>query len=326
MSEEQNRKLTKEEKQLLEKERDRWFKIATEDPENHPEKAEAAIWNIYQDLGYKEKPEFIWCDSPMDAQLKISYAKIIEDDSTTKAEFEEKYKTWKKNLKNVSLDDLEKMEYSHTSLWGNHDAFWIGFYKYCEKIGVKYSEEDQKALDTWADLALSCGWWYPFEFACFICKKAIYTKLDEQNRLHNPDGPCIEYPDGFRMYALEGVSMPEKVIETPWEDLDPAKDILGIQNAEQRLLAIKYCGLENMLEALDHKVLDTREGSDGKVEYELLDVDIDGNGNFRPFLKMQNPSEPKIHLEGVDPSCRTVDDAMAWRLNLKKYDEPIAKS
>jgi hypothetical protein len=37
---------------------------------------------------------------------------------------------------------------------------------------------------------------------------------------------------------------------------------------------------------------------------------------------MLNPSIGAIHIEGVHPSCRTVEQALSWRNGLKQYEEP----
>ena len=55
-------------------------------------------------------------------------------------------------------------------------------------------------------------------------------------------------------------------------------------------------------------------------DYELFSINIEGSDER--LLKMQNPSEPKIHYEWVSPEINTCQEAMAWRCGFKLYTNP----
>jgi hypothetical protein len=140
-------------------------------------------------------------------------------------------------------------------------------------------------------------------------------RLNGAGLLHCEDGPALSYPDGWSIYALNGVRFEESTwVKTKAEDLDP-KTIAVVVNAEQRRELIRKVGVERMLIALKSVSLDV----DGT--YELLSVNLGGEVTDARYLKMLNPSIGVWHLEGVDPKCKTVQAALNWRASCAKNEE-----
>jgi len=105
---------------------------------------------------------------------------------------------------------------------------------------------------------------------------------------------------------------PEHVL-TAAEKIEP-KTVLAEANADVRRELIRKVGIERMLAQLPHKVLHKRGN------YELLSVDLPQIANDIRYLKMLNPSVGCWHLEGCDPACQTVEQAINWRAG--NIDEP----
>jgi hypothetical protein len=104
---------------------------------------------------------------------------------------------------------------------------------------------------------------------------------------------------------LNGVKVPQWLVNTPPEELDPEK-VLGLENAQQRAEGIKLIGLERMWFG-KVKIID-QWGN-----YELGDLPI-GNSRTGRYLKMENPSVPDLwHVEGVPSAIKTVKEAINWR-------------
>ena len=129
----------------------------------------------------------------------------------------------------------------------------------------------------------------------------------KDGKIHSDGNPAIHYPDGFSIWALNGVRVPQIVAETKAEDLD-AKLILKEKNAEVRREIVRKIGVERVCQKLGAKILDK---SHDKV-YELLNIDL-GDGRSRPYLKMRNPSIGVYHLEGVPAEIKSVEQALNWR-------------
>jgi hypothetical protein len=195
--------------------------------------------------------------------------------------------------------------------YGNHDAGWLSFYDFF-LTEVKLSVVEP--LRPLIELASHCNWYFPFEEVVIMCERPIAMYFKDNN-LHKDGGMALEYSDGFGVYSLNGVLMPKEYVLTPANKLDP-KIVLKEQNAEVRRELVRKIGVNVLIEALGAKVLDA------KGTYELLSLDL-GDGNYRPYLKMKNPSIDAIHVEGVHPTCTTVSAALAWRNGLKVFTNPL---
>ncbi len=153
---------------------------------------------------------------------------------------------------------------------------------------------------------------------CIVSDRPSILTVDQTNRPHCLDGPFCKWRDGSSLFAIHGVRMPEWVVMTRAEDLN-VNDIMKLSNADQRLMAIKKFGAHNMLEQLGGKSI-SKKGE----EYELFEVNLEGEKE--KLLKMKNPSEDKIHYEWVTPDIKTVNEALAYRRNIKTFFEPIFKT
>ncbi|RLC38715.1 MAG: hypothetical protein DRH51_07995 [Candidatus Coatesbacteria bacterium] len=126
--------------------------------------------------------------------------------------------------------------------------------------------------------------------------------------LHSETGPAIEFMWGekeFEIYCLNGVRVPATIALTPAEELDP-HILLGTDNAEVRREIVRKIGIERVCKVLGAETIDK------KGDYELILLEL-GDSRRRPYLKMRNPSLGVYHIEGVHPSCNTVEEALKWR-------------
>ena len=194
---------------------------------------------------------------------------------------------------------------------GRYEPHWIKFYMFfLNELKCKIDKEKELRV---LNSTLFCDVIYPLiNGFCIISKNPTAIKMLDK-KLHNPTGPSIEYADGFKIYSLFGVRVPEKYFtKTP-----TPKEILAEKNAEVRMVLIKRAGIETMLSELDTKVLDSKD------EYELIGIRLVPDGRYCEYLKMVNPSTGSIHVEGVAPDTKTVTQALMWRNNMSVYTNPI---
>ena len=141
-----------------------------------------------------------------------------------------------------------------------------------------------------------------------MAERHSVLRRDRQGALHASDGPAIAYPDGWAIYALHGVRVPQALVMTSAEHLSAVEWIVKQENAEIRREAVRKIGIERVCQQLKAQVVD-RQGE----MYELLLLDM-GDTRRRPYLKMRNPSVPGVyHVEGIHPNCKTVEEALRWR-------------
>jgi len=190
------------------------------------------------------------------------------------------------------------------SVYGQHDASWLGFYDYFyNELNLK--SQTKKLNGLWL-IAKNANWFLPHKNICWISERHDICKLKD-GKIHSINSPAIHYLDGFEIYALNGVRLPKEIVMTPAEKIDP-KIILTEKNAEIRRELVRKIGIERVIYKLGAKSLD----KSGDGIYELLSINL-GDERYRPYLKMRNPSIQTWHIEGVAPNIRTVEEALKWR-------------
>ncbi|MFI6497780.1 DUF6745 domain-containing protein [Nonomuraea typhae] len=126
--------------------------------------------------------------------------------------------------------------------YGQHDAYWIAHYDARHRAGGQTFGGRIGELAPWAQLARSCGWWWPLEDRCVIAERPVSIRLRD-GRLHSGTGPAVTFPDGWSVYALDGFVVPEWVVTGPTPEL-----IENEPNVEVRRLAIERLGWDRYLE------------------------------------------------------------------------------
>lgn len=150
----------------------------------------------------------------------------------------------------------------------------------------------------------------PFDGVCFVadrpCELHFTTSENGVKRFHKDGGMAIQYRDGIGDYFLNGIRMRPDYVIRPAEKISP-REVISEPNVDIRRELIRKVGIERMLEQMSHRIID-KHGT-----YELLSVVIDTSVPDARYLKMINPSVGCFHLEGVDQSCLTVQQALNWR-------------
>ena len=204
-----------------------------------------------------------------------------------------------------------------------YDSDWTAFYDFFQRMGVEY--EKTINFDVWRNFVLKSG-----VFGCklfsnvafvFIRPCEIHFNNDSPTRQLSRDGDyAIKWRDGTGYCFLNGVHVPESVVFTPAEKLEPGI-ILTEKNAEIRREIIKKIGIERVCQKLGAEIVD--KSGDGM--YELLTLTI-GDGNKRPYLKMRNPSIGVYHIEGVPVGIKTVEEALQFRKPLEMKKIPVSEN
>jgi len=149
------------------------------------------------------------------------------------------------------------------------------------------------------------GLFYPLKNILIVGSRP--SKIHMVNgRLHKDEGAAVEYSDGWKVFALNGILMDPEQVLTPAEKILP-ESVLRENNADRRRELIRKVGIERMLSKLPHNSLDKRG------TYELLSIRLSEEVPDARYLRMINPSVGVFHLEGVDPSCKTVTESLNWR-------------
>ena len=192
-------------------------------------------------------------------------------------------------------------------------AGWFSFYEFLKnEVGVSFTNE--KEYNAFKDCQ-KYGMAFPLDELCIVCQPPTIIKKNSDG-LHCTDGPALSYNGDNEIYALNGVSMPKEYVLTAEENIT-AEMVMKETNVEIRRELLRKVGIERILNDLPHKVLDT------VGNYELYSLDLSDELKNCKYLKMTNPSVGCFHLEGIEPSINTVEEALKWRNNNMFVDAEI---
>jgi len=213
---------------------------------------------------------------------------------------------------------------------GWQDAWWLAVADYAQSVCGCSLPVD---LSVYEHVVVGTSAFVPFENVCFVARKPTCIWVNSDGHLHCDDGSAVCFNNNVdSIYALRGVVVPRKYVETPPSEISLA-GVLREANADVRAAVIQKVGVVRFAKYAD--VLDAWDG------YTLLDLsrmfpikDAEGLSQWpwrkrsMPFLLMDNPSVTGVkHLEGVHPSCKTVQDAINWRAgNISIQWEPYQLS
>jgi hypothetical protein len=192
----------------------------------------------------------------------------------------------------------------------------LGFYDYFSV--VCNLEKQTKELRGLLGLSRSAGWALPYKNICWISERHNILNRDGEGRLHNIDGPALVYPDGWSIYAVHGVRLPEWIIENP-EKITP-EGIREEENAEIRRVMLDKFGWSNYLKVSDAELLNADGWGD------LYRVNIPDDEPLVMVKLINSTPEPngkrKQYLQRVPPSIETAEAAVAWLggLNVGEFE------
>ena len=324
--------------------RDQWLHIGTTAPAVNRDRISGLLETIYTLSGF-EKPRIIRCDSPLATVKKMAENKsaiIFEKlNQIIDVEWENIYKymnvleqnrndDWDncgladhsedeipcalfilRPFRSISLIEKEINEQSIDASEGaktlQEKIAFCGFFE--RELGVRLHYSMQPLFQ----LCENCSWWIPCEKEVYVSENPIraHFRSNEYDAqllipvLHHDGGPALLYPDGFAVYALNGIRVPREISVTPHSKLDP-RLILREPNADVRREIVRKIGIERICRDMNAQTIDRFD------DYELIVLDI-GDGKRRPYLKMKNPSIGVYHIEGVPPMITTVKEALSWR-------------
>lgn len=286
--------LTKKQIEIMPKYVDEWIKIglATEKEGFDKKIPEAAIKKAYECAGLKHPEVFIWTESPLHSGICYSLFKNVKTASV-----------WASVRASVRASVWDSV---WASIAGSHEVGWLSFYRYFhDEIKIDCSK-----LDGFWECAKNCGWFIPLANTVIVSPRPYVIKTilnDRKDHILHADGePAVFYCDDFKIFANNGIRLPEKYGSVKIKDWK-SEWLLQEKNAEIRMCLIKNIGYDKICQDLQAKKLDSWR------EYELLRID---NADIEPIilLKMTCPSTGKIHAARMSPDTKGAREA-ATKLN-----------
>lgn len=171
-------------------------------------------------------------------------------------------------------------------------------------------------LDATFTLAEECCCVWPAEKVLFVCCKPKSLHV-EHMQLHHDEKPAIEWPDGFAIYALHGVNIPEHLFRARHQM--PIEEIVQEHNIAVRSALLNSINAERLVTELGGNLI--HEDKFGQ----LYRTQIAGIREPIHIVRLQNSTpEPdgsfRIYHLRVPPSIGCAKEAVAWSFGLTEEE------
>jgi hypothetical protein len=223
----------------------------------------------------------------------------------------------------LQLDSqLRSQLYSQLGYKVSFRYWWSGYYTFYSFINRELLPEiEVPLLEKMKEFCYDIPSGYFHTGFCVISQPP--TEIHRKGMvLHNEKDMACKFADGWGLYSLNGIRLDGKYVTTPSCELS-VEDVMKESNVDVRREVLRKIGLERFIKETQAKCLDKLEikVNNKQCEYQLLEVDF-GEGIIARVLKMDNPSIDAMHVEGVEDTCNTVKEALAWRNGFNEYVAP----
>lgn len=228
--------------------------------------AEKSVLELYRAAGLK-CPMDARVPSERDAGPEIIYCQSVRGYVKLAMEFAEKIKGTDEAARKFTESAAKS---AASTPWS--DGNWLAaddyYCRYSAKEDEKTKEHPIQHLKAFARAGFALA---TFEKVAFIIErpcKIVQRKNDEQLQWHCVDGPVLEWPDGEKLYAIEGFFCDEQLVMHP--ETQSMDQIHNEQNLELRRIRIERMGWEQYLERSKATVIDKRRNDVDGGCYEAL--------------------------------------------------------
>ena len=176
----------------------------------------------------------------------------------------------------------------HAYFKGQHDINLIYESKVCIELGTVLEPRIIERLEILEDISKSCMWWYPYSKVIVACERPVEIHMDDQNRLHNDNGPAIVMRDGWKIYSVHGVRLPSWIIEQT-SNITVEK-IEAERNTEIQRVMIERFGWDRYVSEARFSVIDyderwgTLRQKGDHVVLEVVNRSPEPDGSFRHYI------------------------------------------
>ena len=208
--------------------------------------------------------------------------------------------------------------------WGS--PTYVSFFT--DICNLKLDPDIQERATAYRKVCESVNYIWPNSKFIIVCARPKHIYRNTQGQLHYEHGKAIEYPDGWGLYFLNGIQFPEDLYLEVISRNMLMKDILQIENIDQRIQAMKFCktGIRDFYRSEKGICIDTEIKVSSKnhiITYELWKIPpgevFSKEVYFAVYSCPSSQERGDIHeyTKGV-PIFNKIADAMAWGMSNEK--------
>ena len=222
----------------------------------------------------------------------------------------------------TSVIDKMSLEYVPTACIGvGHDAGWAAYYDYYLMVGGDPIPNNEKRFEL-----VKSGIWdcIVLQDVALVCRRPFKVRLDNQNRLHSLDAEALGWNDGYKLYFVANVNMPERYYTEP-ETLT-SKEVIDQDNVEVRKGMIQLMGVGRFITEAGGVILN--EDFDGAgMPRKLFQLKTeDARGNKFTVIEVECPSKHDKHYLFVPPTMKTCKEAIEWTFDVEGVYQPVLET
>ncbi len=169
-------------------------------------------------------------------------------------------------------------------------------------------------LDAWIELLQSAPWFVFFEDVCFVGSYPKSTALDDQGRLSSRSGPSVVYEDGYEVYGLDGIVLPQKFVLSP--ESITVEEIENESNVAVRQMLMASYGLSRFLKDSNAELISKDECG------ELYRKNMINDEPLMMVLVINSTMEAdgthRHYFLRVPPTVTTAKEAVAWSFHMSE--------
>ena len=276
------------------------------------EKAEQHIMKAYVVAGLKTPTKFEWFDSPY---VWDSVRASVWDSVGASVRASVRDSVWASVRASVGDSVWDSVRDSvGDSVWAWYDAPYNSWLKF---FNDNLEKNDFEHICNFDEMV---NGYYLTEDTVYIIRKPIFLARDEQGRLHNDSRMAIEWADGKGIYFLHGQEFGKELFDKIASQKMTIKDVMAIENADQRTMAISMLRPDRLLKHMGAKLVHT--GQRGTKLYEVKNFMDTGDTEY--CMHMQDSSTDRSFIEWVEPKVGKKHDAdaaqaAAWGLSKEVY-------
>jgi hypothetical protein len=193
--------------------------------------------------------------------------------------------------------------YQGGNMWAGYDSYLTAMR---DVLGLLIPEHEKYVA--WEDCATKAGGFRMMhEEFCIVSDYPETLKIDDQNRPHCEDGPSHRWRDGWSLWHIHGVVVPEWIVLRPEQitvaKIDAEKNIEVRRIMQERMGVGKYLH-ESGAQLIDFDQVEVVRGS-GKMMPRALLKARDG----AMYLEGTDSSTTRSYFMRVPPSSKTCRDA-----------------
>ncbi len=235
----------------------------------------------------------------------------------------------------------DQVSFQYPTMHGQHDATWAAWVMAAVAIGVRLRSDTADGFKIFLDLCQSCMWAYAYTNTVIACDRPLSISRDERGRLHNDDGPAMEFRDGWTIHAVHGVRVPSWLFTNPERlTLDA---IHAESNTEIQRVMIERFGWDRYAEECGADIIDhderwgtlmRRKTRDGEpiLFLRVVNRSPEPDGSFRKYVLPLDsrlrpiPDPAKVDDDFGEPQKLTALNGVASTFGLRgnEYAEMLS--